>query len=96
MKPTPGWIGCPGPSSSATNTPNDSIDATVPVSVTPGRNRLRNAQSSGFSLAAIDIRTRPSSGSTATTSPLTLRPTTATSEELRPQGRSNGPTSPSG
>jgi hypothetical protein len=35
MKPTPGKTGCAGPSSSATNTPNGSIAATVPDSVSP-------------------------------------------------------------
>ncbi|MFJ5304006.1 hypothetical protein [Streptomyces sp. NPDC088350] len=47
-------------------------------------------------MAAIDIRTRPASASTAITSALILCPTTATSVSLRSQEPSNGPTTPSG
>ncbi len=95
MKPTPGKTGWAGPSSRATNTPNDSIAAMVPERIASRSSPFRNAQSSGCAAAAMERRTTRASRSTAVTSAVIRRPTSRASGRASPQGRSSGPTDPS-
>lgn len=94
MNPTPGKTGWPGPSSSATNTPNGSIDAIVPVMRSPGCNDARNAHSSACSVAAVDRKTLAPSTSTDSTRAVIRCPGSTSGRRI--QDVSSGPTVPSG